>query len=87
MKIRLEAGPRPRTFLLIGRAAQDDVLFQSDADVARVGRAFGWTPCQCHGTDGTVACPHKSRLELIQEAHLFLVHHIGQEIEDPGIFK
>jgi hypothetical protein len=64
-----------------------DVLIQTDWDYPGVASIFGWSPCSCGRTDGTVDCPHRTASEMIAEAGEFLGAHIGDTAEDPGYFE
>ena len=44
---------------------------------------FGWTPCPCGKTDGTVDCEHFTAYEMIDDARLYLWDHNGEEITPP----
>ena len=63
------------------------VLIQTDWDYPGVASVFGWSPCPCGKTDGTVDCPHRTASEMIAEASQFLDAHIGETAEDPGYFE
>lgn len=82
MKIMLEDGP-VSTFLL---KATDggSILIQTDYDFPGVASTFGWQPCSCGATDGTIACPHRTTAEMIAEAREFLESQIGESADDPG---
>ena len=64
-----------------------DVLIQTDWDYPAVASVFGWSPCSCGKTDGTVDCPHRTASEMIAEAREFLSAHVGDTAEDPGYFE
>ena len=64
-----------------------DVLIQTDWDYPGVASTFGWSPCPCGKTDGTVDCPHRTASDMIVEAGEFLDAHIGDTVEDPGYFE
>jgi hypothetical protein len=66
---------------------EHSLLVQSDWDYPSVASAFGFVPCSCGGTDGTVDCPHKNTHEMIQEAQDFLDDCLGAIVEDPGYFS
>ena len=85
MKITLESGNFGFGYLL---AADDrrDILIQTDWDYPGVASTFGWVPCECGETDGTVDCPHKTASQMISEAAEYLDEHIGNTVEDPGYF-
>jgi len=63
------------------------MLIQTDWDYPGVASIFGWRPCPCGETDGTVDCPHRTASEMIAEAGEFLNDHIGDTAEDPGYFE
>lgn len=84
MKILLADGPHS-TFLLCaenGRTA----LVQTDWDYPGVAARFGWSPCACGATDGTVDCDHQTARDMIAAAREFLETRIGETIDDPGYF-
>jgi hypothetical protein len=64
-----------------------DILIQVDWDYPGVASTFGWTPCPCGQTDGTVDCEHRTASEMISEAGEFLRDHLGDTAEDPGYFE
>ena len=84
MRIRLREG-HAGTFLLVARG-QDSILFQSDWDFPGLASTFGWCPCPCGVTDGTVDCRHRTRSEMIAEAWDYLNDRIGKSVPDPGYF-
>ena len=84
MTIRLEKNVAG-TFLLIAADGRD-ILIQSDWDFPGTASSFGWQPCPCGVTDGTVDCAHRTRSQMMAEAWDFLTVHIGMEVEDPGYF-
>ena len=43
-----------------------------DWDFPGLASTFGWTPCPCGTTDGTIDCEHRTAGEMIAEAHDFL---------------
>ena len=83
-QITLEAGDFG-TYLLL---ADDgcDILIQTDWDYPGVASTFGWCPCDCGETDGTVDCPHRTASDMISEAGEYLDDHIGNTVDDPGYF-
>lgn len=84
MKITIQDGDFG-TYFLIAEDGQE-LLVQSDWDFPGIANSFGWTPCICGATDGTVACAHKPVSEMIAEAQAFLNDHIGDEAQDLGYF-
>jgi hypothetical protein len=42
---------------------------------------FGFVPCECGRTDGTVDCPHKRASDMIAAAFDFLAERDGEVIE------
>ena len=85
MTIKLERNVAG-TFLLVAADGRD-ILIQSDWDFPGTASSFGWEPCFCGATDGTVDCPHRTRSDMMAEAWEFLAEHIGMEVEDPGYFE
>jgi len=74
------------TYLLVAEDGRD-ILIQTDFDYPGFARTFGWSPCECGETDGTVDCPHKTVSQMIGEAQAFLDDHLGESVEDPGYFE
>ncbi len=85
MKITLEQGDFG-TYLVVAEDGQD-ILIQTDFDFPGIASTFGWSPCECGATDGTVDCGHKTASQMIAEAQRFLDENIGQSVEDPGYFE
>jgi hypothetical protein len=77
----LEAG----LFQLAAQNGQS-VLLQSDWDFPKAASLFGFVPCPCGQTDGTIRCPHRAPREMIEHALAFLWKHVGESTEDPGYF-
>ena len=76
--------------MLIEMCQECDVLVCpvcTDWDYPGVASTFGWAPCDCGFTDGTVDCEHKTASEMIYEAGEYLDEHIGDVVEDPGYFE
>tara|TARA_Y100001938_G_C7747184_1_gene262157 strand:- start:111 stop:371 length:261 start_codon:yes stop_codon:yes gene_type:complete len=86
MEITLENGPFNFTFVV---TSEDDrsFLVQSDWDYPGLANTFGWIPCECGETDGTIDCEHKTASEMIDDAHTFLLNNTGIKTEDPGFFS
>ncbi len=68
------------------RDEENTVLVQTDWDLPGLASSFGWVPCECGATDGTIDCSHKTATEMISEAAEFLDEIQGQIIPDPGYF-
>ena len=85
MKITLSRGDFG-TYLLVAEDGQD-ILIQTDFDFPGIASTFGWTPCECGSTDGTVDCAHRKASDMIAEAQAFLDDHIGDQADDPGYFE
>lgn len=83
MNITLESGDFG-TYLLVADDGAE-VLVQTDWDFPGVASTFGWCPCHCGTTDGTVDCPHNTASEMIAAA-AYLDDHVGESVEDPGYF-
>ncbi len=69
----------------------ESILIQSDWDFPCVASYFGFVPCKCGETDGTIDCEHKTAGEMINDARNFLdgLCNCADErrfIEDPGYF-
>ena len=84
MRITLEEGPFG-TFLVTAEDGRD-LLVQTDVDFPGLAATFGWTPCSCGQTDGTIDCAHRSATEMIAEARDFLHERAGSTADDPGYF-
>jgi hypothetical protein len=84
MKISLREG-HVGTFR-VAAADGRDLLVQTDWDFPGLASTFGWSPCSCGRTDGTVDCDHRTADEMIAEAHEFLRAHVGDSADDPGYF-
>ena len=85
MKITIQAGDFG-TYLLVAEDGRD-ILIQTDFDFPGIASTFGWTPCECGSTDGTVDCTHRKASDMIADAQAFLDDHIGDEADDPGYFE
>ena len=85
MKITLERGDFS-TYLIVAEDGRD-ILIQTDFDYPGIASTFGWSPCDCGATDGTVDCGHKAASQMIAEAQMFLDDNIGESVEDPGYFE
>jgi len=69
------------------RDDKNTVLVQTDWEFPGVASAFGFTPCDCGETDGTVDCPHKTATEMITAAAEYLDDCEGKVVDDPGYFE
>jgi hypothetical protein len=85
MRITLERGDFG-TYLVVAEDGRD-ILIQTDFDYPGIASTFGWSPCECGATDGTVDCGHKSASQMIAEAQTFLDDNIGESVEAPGYFE
>ena len=85
MDIRLERAD-PGSFLLVADDGRD-LLVQTDWDFPGLASTFGWPPCWCGFTDGTVDCAHRAAGEMIAEARSYLDEHLGFKVDDPGYFR
>jgi len=84
MKITLQEGDFG-TFLLVAEDGRN-LLCQTDWDFPGLACTFGWSPCPCGETDGTVDCPHRSADDMIADARDFLQERVGETTDDPGYF-
>lgn len=64
----------------------ESILIQTDWDYPAIASNFGFVPCVCGHTDGTIDCPHFTASEMIQNAQSFLDEHLGAIADDPGYF-
>jgi len=88
-RARLEAGHdygAPGCYVLVNEDTGEDLLVQTDWDYPGVASSFGYVPCACDETDGTVDCAHKTASEMIVAAARYLDDHTGESVEDPGYF-
>jgi hypothetical protein len=85
MRITLQQGYFGTYLVVAGNGR--DILIQTDFDYPSIASTFGWSPCVCGHTDGTVDCAHKTASQMIAEAQAFLDDHIGDSVEDPGYFE
>lgn len=60
---------------------EDSLFIQSDWDYPGTASTFGFIPCECGFTDGTVDCAHKTATEMISAAYDYLVEHVGESVE------
>jgi len=79
MKVTLGEGPYG-SFILQGER-EDELLIQQDWDMPLTASLFGWTPCVCGRTDGTIDCNHRSVADMISDARAFLEACVGQSID------
>ena len=84
MKLTLQEGVCG-TFLLVAANGRTRLVW-IDWDFPSLAATFGWTPCCCGTTDGTIDCEHRSVKEMIPEAQEFLRAHTGDMTDDPGYF-
>lgn len=84
--VELAGGDVGGTYELVDLDSGKSLLFQADWDFPGLATSFGFVPCKCGRTDGSVDCPHKTASQMIAEAQDFLDEHIGDQIPDPGYF-
>lgn len=68
------------------RDDENTILVQLDYDFCGIASSFGWEPCECGSTDGTIDCEHKTASQMIGEATEYLDDHIGTVIEDNSYY-
>lgn len=73
-------GPRKGEPRDRGPFARCIVFVQTDWDYPALASRFGYVPCECGATDGTVDCPHKTASAMIAEAYDHLAAHDGAVI-------
>ena len=90
MKVLLKQGPDSPNFCFGVFATKDEDTFgrgdcvefiDSDRNYASLASQFGWVPCECGATDGTVDCPHRKVSDMLSEAFDFLAERDGQTFE------
>jgi hypothetical protein len=84
MKIALEEA-HFGTFCIVAQNGRKR-LVQIDSDLPLLAATFGWSPCFCGATDGTIDCEHRTAHEMIADAREFLRTHSGDVTDDPGYF-
>ena len=73
------------TWLIVHEDGRD-ILVQTDSDHPGLASTFGWVPCECGETDGTVDCAHRTATDMIEDAADYLRENEGATAEDPGYF-
>lgn len=73
-------------FCIVSGDGDHSILIQSDWDHTKAASTFGWVPCPCRHTDGTIRCEHRTPAEMIEEAYEFCEENVGKTVEDPGYF-
>jgi len=73
------------TFLLVAGRRRTRLVWL-DWDFPSLAATFGWMPCPCGETDGTIDCRHRTVRQMISEAREFLLAHHGDTVDDPGYF-
>ncbi len=63
------------------RDEQRTVLFDSDWDFPSLAGLYGYVPCECGGSDGTVPCCGKSVDQMMIEATDMLDQNCGVVID------
>ena len=86
MEISIEPGPYGTYILYNVGNERETILIQSDYDFPGVASAFGFVPCRCGATDGTIDCPHKTASAMISAARDWLDNNEGKIVDDPGYF-
>jgi len=84
MQISLEAG-RFGTYLVRADTGES-LLIQFDWDFPGLAATFGWKPCFCGRTDGTIDCAHQKVAAMLAAARTYLDRHLGDQADDPGYF-
>jgi hypothetical protein len=88
-KIILESGNFGWDYILRLKGTNKTLLIQTDWDYPGTASSFGWSPCDCGSTDGTVDCAHKTASQMIAEAGEYLdsIADTDTDAEDPGYFS
>jgi hypothetical protein len=83
--VRLERGDGGLSYTLVeienGKPTGSERFCQTDWEFPSLAGVFGFVPCECGATDGTVDCKHKTASDMISAAIDFLDEHEGEEIE------
>lgn len=87
--VYFDSGYAPCAFLIVKEDGnpykeEDTVLIQTDWDYPAIASCFGYAPCKCGFTDGTVDCEHKTASQMISEAFDCIVEHEGELSEELG---
>lgn len=79
----------PAGSYIIERDDGQEIPIQTDWDFPGLASAFGFIPCWCGMTDGTIPCEHKKPEEMISAAGDYLDDVVNMEkwAEDPGYFS
>ena len=85
--IRLKSGQFGWDYEIV--SGRKSLLIQTDWDYPGVAGTFGWVPCECGRTDGTVDCAHKTTAEMVASAQEYLdeIADSDVSVEDPGYFS
>lgn len=62
-----------------------EIIVQSDWSYPALASLFGFVPCECGMTDGTVDCEHKTATEMISAAVDFLDAHDGATVRGESV--
>jgi hypothetical protein len=81
---KLIQGPEGSPNFCFGLYADDGECLefvQSDWEYPSLASRFGFVPCECGCTDGTVDCEHKTVSQILSEAFDFLAARDGETTE------
>ena len=84
MKVRLEADDYGHFDLIRVDTGESLYYTQTDWEYPGLAMEFGWQPCVCGMTDGTVSCGHRTASEMISDAQDYLTEKDGEEIDVDG---
>lgn len=77
----------PCGYLLRNLDSGEAIPIMLDFDFPALAELFGYRPCKCGHTDGTVDCEHKTATQMIGEAREILDKNIDKAVDDIGYFS
>lgn len=86
MRVRLICGPEGAPNFSFGLYDVDGQggcieFVENDWCYPSLASSFGFVPCACGATDGTVDCEHKTKTEMMSAAYDFLYAKDGEILE------
>jgi hypothetical protein len=77
----------PCGYLLRNLDSGETVPITLDFDFPMLAELFGFQPCKCGETDGSVDCSHKTATQMIQESKEILDKNLDRAVDDIGYFS